>query len=116
MKEFKEVKDSGKQKQQFTTGAQRDVAEDKPDFTYLDYSILLRDVQHYMNGAKKYARDNWKLGIPSSRCFQSLMRHVFQYLNGDRSEDHLAAIRFNAGCIIFNEENKPNVHDMPGKE
>ena len=52
----------------------------------------------------KYSERNWEKGIPNSRCFASLRRHVMRYQQGDRSEDHLAAIIFNAMAIIHNEE------------
>lgn len=82
----------------------RDVSTGKLDWTILPWIVLKRDVELYMRGAKKYARDNWKKGQPFSRAFESLVRHMFDYWMGDRSEDHLAAIRFNAACLIYYEE------------
>jgi len=97
------TKDSG-QRQSFDTGMVRDVSTDKLDWTILPWIVLKRDVELYMRGAKKYARDNWKKGQPFTRAFESMMRHMYDYLMGDRSEDHLAAIRFNAACLIYYEE------------
>lgn len=113
--------DSGK-REEFATGAKRDTAEGKPDFTYFDYYVLSRWAAHYERGAKKYTRNNWKKGIPSSRYMQSLLRHAYQYLAGEREEDHLSAILFNAGGIIYNEEMTKRgrlpkeIHDLPEKE
>lgn len=52
-------------------------------------------------GAKNYGDSNWLLGMPTSQYLESVDRHLAQYLNGDRSEDHLSAIIFGIqGCMI----------------
>jgi hypothetical protein len=67
-------------------------------------SIIRRDAALLERGAVHYGDHNWTRGIPSARCADSALRHLFQYLDGDRAEDHLAACRFNVGCIMFNED------------
>lgn len=104
---FREVKDSGK-RESFTTGAVRDTEEGKPRIDlllkYIPMPCLMRITQHYVNGAKKYGNHNWQKGLPASRCISSAFRHAYQYLIGDRSEDHLSAVVFNIICIIYWEE------------
>lgn len=97
------TKDSGK-RQTWETGAQRDIQEGKGRYDLLHPWVIKRDAGLYERGAAKYDAWNWTKGIPSSRYLDSLLRHVFQYSAGDRTEDHLAAIRFNAGGLVFNEE------------
>ena len=103
MTEENTMHDSGT-RQSFNTGAVRDTAEDKsrPDL----FSPFAEErVGHWLRlGALKYAEHNWAKGIPNSRCFASLRRHVMHYQQGDKSEDHLAAVIFNAMAIIHNEE------------
>ena len=61
---------------------------------------MLRLAQHFENGAKKYGDRNWELGQPVSTYLDSAIRHLFRYLGGSRSEDHLAAVAWNALCCI----------------
>lgn len=109
MSSFDFVKDSGK-RESFGTGAVRDTEEGKARIDlllkYIPMPALMRITQHYVNGAKKYGDHNWKKGIPASRCISSAFRHLWQYLSGDRSEDHLSAVVFNVVCIIYWEETK----------
>jgi len=95
--------DSGN-RQSFTTGAVRDTAEDKPRPDLYSPFAEERVGEWLRLGAVKYSEHNWEKGIPNSRCFASLRRQVMRFHQGDRSEDHLAAIIFNAMAIIHNEE------------
>jgi len=95
--------DSG-QREAFTTGAVRDAAEDKPRFGLIPVEVLKRYAMRYTDGAKKYGEWNWQKGIPLLRVYESLLRHVFAWREGDKSEDHLAAVLWNAGAIMWYEE------------
>ena len=57
----------------------------------------------FWRGAQKYSRDNWKKGINLSRTFGSMFRHAIYYWAGDTSEDHLAAIIWNATVLMWTE-------------
>jgi len=88
-------------------GGNRDSAEDKLDYTLLPIPALNRITQHYVNGLKKYGRDNWKkLSTPDDieRYKQSMFRHLIQYLEGQDNEDHLAAVVWNAMALLYFEE------------
>jgi len=95
--------DSG-HRQSFATGAVRDTAEEKPRPDLFSPFAEERVGEWLRLGAVKYTERNWEHGIPNSRCFASLRRHAMRYQQGDRSEDHLAAVIFNAMAIIHNEE------------
>lgn len=97
------TKDSG-QREQFPTGARRDVDTDKPRYELIPVAPLTRLANLYARGAEKYGIDNWRKGFPFRRTFGSLLRHAFLWAAGDRSEDHLAAIVFNAFCLMQYEE------------
>lgn len=58
-------------------------------------NALMRLARHYENGAAKYDPRNWEKGLSSARCFDSGIRHMVRYIDGDRSEDHLAAAIWN---------------------
>lgn len=57
----------------------------------------------FYRGAIKYSDNNWQKGIPLSRVYESLLRHTFMWAAGDTSEDHLAAIIWNATVLMWIE-------------
>jgi hypothetical protein len=96
------TKDSGA-RQEFETGARRDTQDDKPRFDLIPTASLERLAGLYGRGAEKYGPYNWARGIPVSRNIASLERHLQQYKRGDRDEDHLAAVAWNAFAIMHYE-------------
>lgn len=109
------TKDSGK-RQEFETGMVRDTADGKPRYDLVPVSPLKRLADLYMRGAIKYEEDNWQKGQPYSRAYASLLRHVYAWREGDRTEDHLAAAAWNAFTIMWYEDNKPELDDLFNKE
>lgn len=103
MTKFDKVVDSGK-RQEFGTGAVRDVQEGKGRFDLLPYYALTRLAQHFENGCKKYGDDNWRNGIPLRRYLDSMIRHAFKFLAGSQDEDHLSAVMWNAACLLETQE------------
>lgn len=55
-------------------------------------------------GAAKYSRFNWALGLPVSRCLDSLGRHLRAVKAGKQDEDHEAASACNTMFIIHYHE------------
>ncbi len=106
-----EVTDSG-QREDFAAGAKRDTRTGKGRYDLIPPIALKRLAAHYEKGAAKYNDHNWTKGIPSSRFMDSLVRHANEYRLGERTEDHLAAILFNAMGIMFNEDVRTDFHDM----
>lgn len=97
------MKDSG-QRENFKTGAKRDVALDKPRPDLISPFFMMRVGNWLAQGAIKYGERNWEKGIPQARCLESMQRHIQQYMLGDESEDHLAAIGCNIVFMIHNDE------------
>ena len=97
------IKDSG-QRHKFVTGAQRDTQEGKGRFDLLPVHAITRLAQHFENGAKKYGDNNWLKGIPLSRYLDSMLRHAFKFKGGLKDEDHLAAVIWNACCLLETQE------------
>lgn len=94
----------GGAKQVFDSGAQRDEQAGKPRFDLIPPTPLRRLADLYARGAEKYDDHNWAKGMPTSRILASLMRHIEAYRSGDRTEDHLAAVAWNAFAIMHLEE------------
>lgn len=97
------MNDSGK-RQEFVSGAVRDAAEDKPMLELISPFAEERLGAWLTKGARKYAARNWEKGIPFQRTTASLKRHINKFQQGDKSEDHLAAIMCNAMFLIHYEE------------
>lgn len=98
------VRQEGRQKDVDVTGAQRDNQEGKLRFDLIGIHMLRRVAVLLAEGAKKYSERNWEKGQRVSRTYASLFRHLIAYAEGDRVEDHLASVVFNAMSIMHVEE------------
>lgn len=110
------TKDSG-QREEFDSGARRDIQDDKPRYDLIPPEPLKRLGFLYQRGAKKYGEHNWSKGMPCSRYLSSAMRHLEQARSGDKEEDHLAAVIWNVMAIIHFEDTAWNdLYDWTPKE
>lgn len=89
---------------QFSTGAVRNKSEGKGRYDLLPPAMLRRLAGVYERGAKIYAPQNWRKGMPMSRCLDSAIRHTFQFAEGYRNEDHIAQAIFNLAALIEYDE------------
>lgn len=97
------VKDSGS-KEQFETGSHRDSGEGKGWYAHLSPVFLERLAKHTEAGGRKYGPRNWEKGIPLTRCLESAIRHIYEYIEGHRDEDHLTAAAWNLMVAVHGEE------------
>jgi len=104
-----DLKDSGT-RQSFSSGMVRDTTEGKTNFlNVLVGPMLNRWAEHLTKGRKKYpdvapGTPNWTLaaGIEEYlRAKDSALRHMLQWLRGDRDEDHAAAVFFNINLAEY---------------
>lgn len=106
----------------FDTGSQRSTSEGRGRYDLLPFEAIRRYALRLQEGAGKYGNRNWEKGQPFSRVIESMLRHAFQYQDGDRSEDHLAAVLFNAGALCHFEREVAHgrlpkeLDDMPKRE
>lgn len=103
MSEYDSVKDSG-ERRTFSTGSVRDVRKGKGRYDLIPPYSLRRLARHYENGAIKYGDCNWEKGQPVRSYIDSMLRHGQDFLEGDRSEDHLAAVAWNAFAAMWTLE------------
>ena len=97
------VKDSG-HRQEWETGARRDTESGKGRYDLLPIRPLRRLAKHYEAGAIKYGPDNWQKGIPLMRYIDSAMRHLTQLVTREPTEDHGAAVAWNALSFMWTLE------------
>jgi len=117
------TKDSG-QREEFDSGAKRDTQTGKPRYDLIPAGPLKRLAELMARGAEKYDDNNWTKGMPASRFLASLMRHIEAYRLGDREEDHLAGVVFNAFALMYFESTEwddingaePSTADWPNEE
>lgn len=84
----------------FETGAVRDAMKGKGCPSLLPIDALRAAAKRFEDGTEKYGRNNWQKGIPLSRYVDSLYRHLWQFMEGDTTEDHGGAIVWNAMCMV----------------
>jgi hypothetical protein len=98
------VKDSGV-REEFDSGMVRDTEDGKPDFTLIRKGPMFRRwAEHLTKGAIKYGRHNWTNACSEEeyeRFQRSAARHFEQWLNGERDEDHAAAVMFNLNAAEY---------------
>jgi len=91
-------------KQAYVSGATRSDRAGKGRYDLLPPRAMRRLARHFENGSAVHGDRNWERGQPLSRFIDSALRHLFQYLAGERDEDHLAAAAWNAMGIMEMEE------------
>lgn len=113
-----EMKDSGL-RVKTPTGSMKERAPGKGRYDLISPVMMRRLAIVLEKGALKYAPRNWEKGIPLSWYLDAALRHTFQYLDGQRDEDHLAQAIFNLMAIIHTEEElktgrlPQNLGDLP---
>jgi len=90
---------------EYKTGAKRDNNKGKGAYELITPIGLKRLAIVYEKGATQKGDRDWEKGFPMSRALQSAIRHTYQYLEGQRDEDHLAQAVWNLmACIHFEEQ------------
>jgi hypothetical protein len=105
------IPDSGN-RSNFSTGAVRDAMRGKGIPSLMPVSALRATSRRFEDGAEKYGRSNWQKGIPVSRYIDSINRHLWQFMEEDRAEDHLSAVIWNAMCL-YETKNMIDKGELP---
>ena len=93
------IKDSG-QRQEFSTGARRDIQEGKGRYDLLPFHAIERVAKIFEGGALKYGESNYRAGIPLRRYLDSALRHLSKAAQGQDDEDHFAQAVWNICCLM----------------
>ena len=100
---YDKVQDHGGERLTFAGGGERESSSGKGRYDLLPPEAIRRLARHYEAGSRKYLERNWEKGLPLSRFTDSALRHLFQFMDGDRTEDHLAAAMWNIAGYIQTE-------------
>lgn len=91
-------------KEEFSTGAVRDVQEGKIQYSLIPYQAQDRLGKVLTDGAIRYGKDNFKKGMPYTRVIDSLMRHVEAIRRGKDDEDHIGCAMANLAFLAYYED------------
>lgn len=88
----------------------------KLQWSLIDFKSLEGLVKVLEMGAKKYDKHNWKKGMPITQVSESLMRHLFAFLNGEDTDSesglsHISHVMCNAMFIEYIMREKPEFDD-----
>ena len=94
----------------FGTGAVR--SDTFEEFRYdLVSPIGLREVARACaEGAEKYGDWNWEKGMPAHDLLNHAIAHIYGFLSGDRSEQHLGHAAWNLLAAIHSHELWPHIN------
>ena len=97
----------------FPSGAVRSSDASDVRFDLITPIGLRRLAETCAEGARKYGDHNWENGIPASEMLNHAIRHLYLWLSGDHSEDHLAHAAWNILGVCHFEEAMPEMIDVP---
>lgn len=107
------MKDGGS-RETYGSGAVRECRENKGRYDLISPIALRRLAIVCQKGAAKYQERNWEKGMPISRLLDSSLRHINQYIEGYRDEDHLAHAMWNLMAALHFDEVRPDLRDLHG--
>lgn len=82
----------------------------KPRWSLVSMKSLLPLVRVLEMGARKYADDNWKLGLKKREVLESAMRHLAELIDGEELDDesglsHAGHVMANMMFYIYFNDN-----------
>lgn len=86
------------------TGAVRGSREGKGRYDLFSPLAMKRLADVNERGGRIHGDRNYEKGIPISRFLDSGLRHLFQYMEGKRDEDHLAQAAWNIFAALHTDE------------
>lgn len=98
------------------TGSSRSDRSGKGRFDLIPPCALKRLALRYEGGAVAHGPRNWEKGMSVERCYDSALRHLLQWGDGQKDEDHLGAVLWNICAIMHMEEKLPEFIDLPSRK
>lgn len=83
-------------------------SEQAPRYDLIPRVALEREARRMAEGAAAHGENNYQKGKGDEAYMQErinhAIEHLLRYASGDRSDDHLAAVRANCGMLIWLED------------
>lgn len=94
----------------FSTGAVRSSDAEATRYDLISPIGLEAVAKACAEGAAKYGDYNWEAGMPVGDLLNHALRHVYRYLAGDRSEEHLGHAAWGLLAAIHSEAVWPELN------
>lgn len=88
----------------YDTGAERSADCDGVRYDLITPVGLRALAKTYAEGAEKFGAHNWENGMPAADLLNHAIAHIYSFLGGDRSEDHLGHAAWNVLGAIHSYE------------
>jgi len=88
---------------QFESGAIRSTDADRARYDLIPFAAMEALARTLKEGSDKYGESNWKQGLPASDLLNHCLQHIFKWLDGDRSEDHIGHAMCNLAFLAHFE-------------
>jgi len=99
----------------FPTGAVRSTDANKYAYHLISPIGLRRLAETYREGSVKYGDLNCEMGMPISDLLNHVLKHIYDYLGGNRAEDDLAHAAWGLMMAMHSEEKWPHLNtDLRG--
>jgi hypothetical protein len=95
---------------EYDTGAVRSADCDNIRYDLITPIGLRALAKTYAEGAEKFGAFNWENGMPVTDLLNHAIAHIYNFLGGDRSEDHLAHAAWNVLGAIHSLEMWPTMN------
>jgi hypothetical protein len=96
---------------EYATGAKRSADAEATRYDLVSPIGLAAVARACAEGAEKYGDYNWERGMPARDMLNHALRHIYLFLGGDRSEDHLGHAAWNLMGAIHSMEAWPELND-----
>lgn len=94
----------------FDTGAVRSADRDAERWDLISPIGLKALAKTYAEGAAKFGANNWENGMPVTDLLNHGIAHIYAFLAGDRTEDHLGHAAWNLLGAIHSLEQWPELN------
>lgn len=95
---------------EYETGAVRSADCDNVRYDLISPIGIAALARTYAEGAEKFGQFNWENGMPVTDLLNHAIAHLFKFLGGDRSEDHLGHAAWNVLGAIHSMEMWPHLN------
>ena len=96
---------------EYNTGAVRSADAESVRYDLISPIGLRAVAEACAEGAEKYDDYNWERGMPASDLLNHALRHIYEFLAGDRDENHLGHAAWNLLGAIHSVEKWPHLNN-----